>query len=114
MSLATPTLSHALVLIFAISFSITAAYNIMNILIVDLYYSTPATAMAANNLVRCFLGAAATGLVHPAMVRWGTGWTYGMVGGMVGAVVCPLLGWVYVKGMEWRCADERYRPVAEE
>ncbi|GFN21317.1 putative MFS efflux transporter [Aspergillus tubingensis] len=67
MSLATPTLSHALVLIFAISFSITAAYNIMNILIVDLYYSTPATAMAANNLVRCFLGAAATGLVHPAM-----------------------------------------------
>ncbi|RAK94057.1 citrate synthase [Aspergillus costaricaensis CBS 115574] len=78
MSLATPTLSHALVLIFAISFSITAAYNIMNILIVDLYYSTPATAMAANNLVRCFLGAAATGLVHPAVVRWGTGWTYGL------------------------------------
>ncbi|PYH69137.1 putative citrate synthase [Aspergillus vadensis CBS 113365] len=87
MSLATPTLSHALVLIFAISFSITAAYNIMNILIVDLYYSTPATAMAANNLVRCFLGAAATGLVNPAMVRWGNGWTYGLVGGMVGAVV---------------------------
>ncbi|PWY74901.1 citrate synthase [Aspergillus eucalypticola CBS 122712] len=79
MSLATPTLSHALVLIFAISFSITAAYNIMNILIVDLYYSTPATAMAANNLVRCFLGAAATGLVHPAMILWGTGWTYGTI-----------------------------------
>ncbi|GKZ28277.1 hypothetical protein AbraIFM66950_000089 [Aspergillus brasiliensis] len=67
MSLAMPSFSHALALIFTISFSITAAYNIMNILIVDLYYATPATAMAANNLVRCFLGAAATGLVHPAM-----------------------------------------------
>ncbi|OJJ69579.1 hypothetical protein ASPBRDRAFT_130876 [Aspergillus brasiliensis CBS 101740] len=91
MSLATPDFSHALALIFTISFSITAAYNTMNILIVDLYYATPATAMAANNLVRCFLGAAATGLVHPAMVRWGTGWTYGVVGGIVGVVVLLLL-----------------------
>ncbi|RAL04653.1 putative citrate synthase [Aspergillus ibericus CBS 121593] len=74
MSLVThPPLSYALSLIFTISFAITAAYNIMNILIVDLYYATPATAMAANNLVRCFLGAGATGLVHPAIVRWGNG-----------------------------------------
>ncbi|PWY72139.1 MFS general substrate transporter [Aspergillus sclerotioniger CBS 115572] len=72
MSLATqPPLWQALALIFTISFAITAAYNIMNILIVDLYYATPATAMAANNLVRCFLGAGATGVVHPAIVRWG-------------------------------------------
>lgn len=55
-----PSSSHALVLIFATSFSITTFYNIMNILTVDLYYASPATAMAANNLLRCFLGAAAT------------------------------------------------------
>ncbi|OOF91576.1 hypothetical protein ASPCADRAFT_399934 [Aspergillus carbonarius ITEM 5010] len=96
-----PPLWHGLALIFTISFAITAAYNIMNILIVDLYYATPATAMAANNLVRCILGAGATGLVHPAILRWGTGRTYGVVGGVVGGIVCLLLV-VYVKGMGWR------------
>lgn len=53
-----PSSSHALVLISATSFSITTSY--MDILTVDLYYASPATAMAANNLLRCFLGAAAT------------------------------------------------------
>lgn len=69
MSLAMPIFSHALVLIFATSFSITVAYIILIILTVDLYYATPATATAANTLVRCILGAAATGLVHPAIVH---------------------------------------------
>ncbi|KXG51977.1 Major facilitator superfamily domain, general substrate transporter [Penicillium griseofulvum] len=55
----------ALTVVFIICFCITAAYNVMNILIVDLYYETPATAMAANNLVRCFLGAGAAAVVNP-------------------------------------------------
>ncbi|GKZ83078.1 hypothetical protein AnigIFM56816_007906 [Aspergillus niger] len=50
MSLAMPIFSHALVLIFATSFSITVAYIILIILTVDLYYATPATATAANTL----------------------------------------------------------------
>ncbi|GES65011.1 citrate synthase [Aspergillus terreus] len=45
-----PPLYVTLGLIFTISFCITSAYNVMNILLVDLYYGTPATAMAANNL----------------------------------------------------------------
>ncbi|PWY89072.1 citrate synthase [Aspergillus heteromorphus CBS 117.55] len=73
-----PPLPLALALIFTICFAITAAYNILNVLIVDLHYSTPATAMAANNLVRCFLGAAATGAVHPMILAWGNGATYVM------------------------------------
>jgi hypothetical protein len=48
----------------------------MNILIVDLYYETPATAMAANNLVRCFLGAGAAATVNPLIQRMGVQWTY--------------------------------------
>ncbi|KAJ5676365.1 hypothetical protein N7536_012537 [Penicillium majusculum] len=64
-----PPLLAALIVVFVICFCITAAYNVMNILIVDLYYETPATAMAANNLVRCFLGAGAAAVVNPLINR---------------------------------------------
>ncbi|OOO11086.1 Citrate synthase [Aspergillus oryzae] len=66
-----PPLALTLTLIFTISFTLTATYNILNILLVDLHYTTPATIMATNNLVRCFLGAAATALVHPCIQRFG-------------------------------------------
>ncbi|KAM0096797.1 hypothetical protein ACP6JE_008701 [Aspergillus fumigatus] len=76
-----PPLNIALALVLLISFCITAAYNVMNVLIVDLYYTTPATAMAANNLVRCFLGAAATAVIHPMILKWGNRTTYLAVAG---------------------------------
>ncbi|GFF42292.1 quinidine resistance protein 1 [Aspergillus udagawae] len=78
-----PALSIALALVFLISFCITAAYNVMNVLLVDLYYTTPATAMAANNLVRCFLGAAATAVIHPMIQKWGNLTTYWAVAGAI-------------------------------
>lgn len=73
----------------------------MNVLIVDLYYTTPATAMAANNLVRCFLGAAATAVVNPLIHILGTQWTYCAVSGALVAVTCLLLV-VYFNGWKWR------------
>lgn len=91
----------ALTVVFVICFCITAAYNVMNILIVDLYYETPATAMAANNLVRCFLGAGAAALVNPLIKRIGVQWTYCFVSGAI-ALVTPILSVVYMKGWEWR------------
>ncbi|OGM47737.1 MFS efflux transporter [Aspergillus bombycis] len=72
-----PPLTLTLALIFTISFTLTATYNILNILLVDLHYTTPATIMATNNLVRCFLGAAATALVHPCIQYWGAKATTG-------------------------------------
>lgn len=96
-----PPLPVALLMVFVISFCITAAYNVMNILIVDLHYSTPATAMAANNLMRCFLGAGAAAMVNPMIQRWGCWWTYFVVATcMVG--VSPLLISVYERGPAWR------------
>ncbi|KJK65957.1 EcCSAthCS-perlike [Aspergillus parasiticus SU-1] len=85
-----PPLVLTLTLIFTISFNLTAIYNILNILLVDLHYTTPATIMATNNLVRCFLGAAATALVHPCIQRWGVRATYCLVAIVVLGVV-PLL-----------------------
>ncbi|KAB8219807.1 citrate synthase-like protein [Aspergillus novoparasiticus] len=80
-----PPLALTLTLIFTISFTLTTIYNILNILLVDLHYTTPATIMATNNLVRCFLGAAATALVHPCIQRWGVRLTY------CGTMLCILL-----------------------
>lgn len=88
-------------MVFAICFCITAAYNVMNVLIVDLYYATPATAMAANNLVRCSLGAGAAAAVDPVIQKLGVQWTYSAVAGIVVAVF-PLLVLVYWRGLEWR------------
>lgn len=88
-------------MVFAICFCVTTAYNVMNVLIVDLYYTTPATAMAANNLVRCFLGAGAAAAVDPVIQRLGIQWTYCIVSGLLVATI-PLLMLVYLKGLDWR------------
>ncbi|KAL4932891.1 putative MFS efflux transporter [Aspergillus undulatus] len=93
-----PPLPVSLVLIFLVSFSVTASYNVMNVLLVDLYYSIPATVMATNNFVRCFLGAASTALVTPMIDRLGNGRTYAVVATLIVGVCCPLLGIVYWRG----------------
>lgn len=94
----------ALLMVFAICVSITAAYNVMNVLIVDLYYTTPATAMAANNLVRCFLGAGAAAAVNPSIKIIGVQWTYCAVSCLL-LTTSPLLLLVYLKGWDWRRAQ---------
>lgn len=43
---------------------------------VDIYPGKPATATAANNVVRCLLGAAATAAIGPMTDALGTGWAY--------------------------------------
>ncbi|KAE8311770.1 major facilitator superfamily domain-containing protein [Aspergillus transmontanensis] len=96
-----PPLALTLTLIFTISFTLTVMYNILNILLVDLHDTTPATIMATNNLVRCFLGAAATALVHPCIQRWGVRATYCGVAIVVLSVV-PLLWMVWKWGLQWR------------
>lgn len=74
----------------------------MNVLLVDLYYSTPATVMATNNLVRCFLGAASTAVVAPMIERFNNGKTYAFVSGIIGGICCPILGIVYSNAVKWR------------
>ncbi|KAJ5766012.1 uncharacterized protein N7511_003628 [Penicillium nucicola] len=85
-----PPLSISLSIIFAICYCITAAYSVMNALIVDLYYDRPATVMAANNFVRCFLGAGAAAAVDPLTRAIGIKWTYCIVSLTV-LLVTPLL-----------------------
>jgi multidrug resistance protein len=91
----------AIVFLFAVGYTMTASYNVMNVLIVDLNYDTPATATAANNLVRCFIGAVATAGIVPLLDYLGRGWSYMIVAGILLSIT-PISLVVYCFGMQWR------------
>ncbi|KAF2816673.1 MFS general substrate transporter [Mytilinidion resinicola] len=69
-------LAVPLVLVFFLGWTLNATNQCMSILMVDTWPGQPATATAANNLVRCSLGAAASAIVIPMLGKIGNGWTY--------------------------------------
>ena len=94
-------LAAPLILQFFIGLCVNGAFNILTTLVVDLYPQSPATATAANNLVRCFTGAAGTGIINIMIDHMGRGWCFTFI-----ALVCifamPML-WVEFKwGPIWR------------
>ncbi len=90
-----------LFLLFIIGLTLTGAFNVMSVLLTDLYPTSPATATAANNLVRCLLGAAGTAVIIQMIDGMGRGWCFTFIAGIVFAT-SPLL-WVEVKwGPKWR------------
>ncbi|PYH95683.1 MFS transporter [Aspergillus ellipticus CBS 707.79] len=99
-------LAGPLILLFFIGYTSSAVLNIMSVLMVDIYPESPATATAANNLTRCWLGAAATAVILPLIEAVGRGWAFTVVGGVV--VLClPAVAGVWAWGFEWR--RERWR-----
>ncbi|MCJ1390036.1 hypothetical protein MMC18_002894 [Xylographa bjoerkii] len=94
-------LAAPLVLHFLMGLSLTGAFNIMSILLVDLYPRSPATATAANNLCRCLMGAAGTAVIIQMVDAMGRGWCFTFVAAVVlGA--SPLLWVVQTRGPRWR------------
>ncbi|KAK9357741.1 major facilitator superfamily domain-containing protein [Lipomyces starkeyi] len=69
-------LAGPIILLFLMGYSLTAAYQVLNILMVDIYPGKPATATAASNLVRCELGALASAVIVPMSNAMGRGWAY--------------------------------------
>jgi hypothetical protein len=57
-------LPAALIVLFLSSFSMSVAFNVTGTLLVDFYPEAPATATAANNLVRCLLK-----VIHSSLSR---------------------------------------------
>jgi multidrug resistance protein len=80
-----------LVLVFLVGMFIPTSFNVLNTLIVDLYPQAPATATAANNLVRCFVGAGATAVIEFVFTGVGKGWTFTIIGFLVIACMPGLL-----------------------
>ena len=94
-------LAVQLVLLFFISLTMSVAFNCTSTLIIDFYPMSPATATAANNLVRCWLGAGATAALIPMVNAMGRGWTFTALTLFL-AATSPMLWLVYFRGMGWR------------
>ncbi|POR35923.1 Quinidine resistance protein 2 [Tolypocladium paradoxum] len=65
-----------LVLLFIIGMLVPTSFNVLNTLIIDINPDAPATAAAANNLVRCSFGAVATAVIDNMLHAMGRGWCF--------------------------------------
>ncbi|KAI1360859.1 chloramphenicol resistance protein [Xylaria arbuscula] len=100
-----------LVLSFFIGMCVTWPFQIMNLLIVDLYPTAPATATAANNLVRCLLGAASTASIEYIITGIGRGWAFTILAFLF-LIQTPSLFIIQKHGPRWR--RERIQRTKEE
>jgi MFS family permease len=95
------SLAVPLILMFIMGLTLTGAFSAMSVMLVDLYPLAPATATAANNLVRCLMGAGATAVIIYMIDAMGRGWCFTFVAGVV-LVFSPIL-WVLERwGPGWR------------
>ncbi len=101
LSLHHPPLAALLVLLFLTSLFMSAAFNATSTLLIDFYPNSPATATAANNLLRCWVGAGATAAIVPMVEAWGKGWSFTALCAVL-ILASPGLWAVYFLGMGWR------------
>lgn len=80
--------------------------SVTGTILVDLFPEQPATANAAGNLVRCWLGAVAAAVLDYMFDGMGWGWTF-VFFGLVVAACLPSLWLAYVRGLDWRKAGEK-------
>ncbi|PON29479.1 hypothetical protein TGAM01_v201729 [Trichoderma gamsii] len=95
-----------LVLVFIIGMLVPSTFSILNTLIVDLYPGSTATAAAANNLVRCLFGAAATAVVNYMLDAMGRGWCFTFLALLMVACL-PWLRFIEKRGPHWRAEKLR-------
>lgn len=94
-------LAAPLVLSFLIGLTLTGSFNVLSTLLVDLYPLSPATATAANNLVRCLMGAAGTAVIIQMINGMGRGWCFTFIAAVV-LFASPML-WAEMRwGPQWR------------
>lgn len=94
-------LAGPLVLLVFTGHLTTGAFTSLNTLIVDIHRQSPATAVAANNLFRCLIGAGAVAIAEPLIGRIEIGWTATFIAGLW--LVFSLFIWaVFFKGHIWR------------
>lgn len=94
-------LAGPLVFLFFFGYGTMAAFQVMQILMVDINPGDAAAATAANNLFRCLLGAGSTAVVVPMIDRMGVGWSYTFAS-LVWIAFSPFL-WALMKyGPKWR------------
>lgn len=95
------SLAGPIMLLFFMGWALTAAFQVYNILIVDIYPGKPATASAANNIVRCEMGAATSAAIVPMAKAMGNGWAYTLLAFLLIAY-SPALLLTMRSGIRWR------------
>lgn len=70
------SLAGPIILLFVLGYSVIATSQVMNVLMTDIWPGKAASATAANNFIRCELGAAATAAIEPMTKAMGRGWAY--------------------------------------
>ncbi|KAK0364966.1 hypothetical protein LTR02_010922 [Friedmanniomyces endolithicus] len=110
------SLAGPIVLLLIFGYCQIGASQVLNILIIDIHPSAPATATAANNVLRCLIGAAATAAIIPMSEAVGNGWAYTILAlFFIGSCAGPIASMTY--GVEWRRAKkekaERRRKAKE-
>ncbi|CAG7926088.1 unnamed protein product [Penicillium olsonii] len=88
-------------ILFIMGLTLTGAFNTVSTLLVDLYPTQAAKATAANNFVRCLLGAGATALIDLMLSSMGKGWCFTFIA-LVMLATTPLLLVVIRQGPVWR------------
>lgn len=102
------SLAVPLVLQFIMGITLSGGFNVMSVMLVDYYPMKPSTATAANNLVRCLMGAGGTAVIIYMIEAMGRGWCFTLVAGVVlltSTILLVLLRW----GPGWR--EERMARV---
>lgn len=94
-------LAAPLVLEFFMGLALTGGFNAMSVMLVDLYPLSPSTATAANNLVRCLMGAGGTAVIIYMIDAMGRGWCFTFIAAVV-FVLSPILLLLKKKGPQWR------------
>ncbi|KUL91527.1 hypothetical protein ZTR_01823 [Talaromyces verruculosus] len=103
-------LAVPLVLSFIMGFSLICTMNSLTTLLADIFPDRVSTASAAQNLLRCLLGAVGAAVVDSMLEGMGIGWSFTFVSLIMVAAV-GLLWFEYIWGMKWR--QNRWRKVAE-
>ncbi|KAK0642048.1 major facilitator superfamily transporter [Cercophora newfieldiana] len=105
------------VLLFLVGLTIVGFNNSVNVLIVDIYPKKAGAAVAANNLTRCLVGAAATAIIVPMLNKMGAGGAFTLIAGLY-VLLSPMLWIVMRRGMRWRAEvkekEERKQKEKEE
>ncbi|CRG83359.1 putative transporter AQR1 [Talaromyces islandicus] len=94
-------LAGPMVMLFFMGHCTSAAFSSLSTLMVDTHRQSPATAVAANNLWRCLVGAGAIAAANPLIDRIGIGWT-GTFIAFLWVLFSPILWAVYKWGHGWR------------
>lgn len=107
------SLAGPLVMLFFTGHLVTGAFSSLNTLVVDINKDSPATAVAANNLFRCLMGAGASAIANPLIGRISIGWTGTFIAGLW-LIFSPSLWAVKMYGLKWRVEASEKRLRKEE